>query len=115
MAHYAKVLDGKVIKVIVAEKEFFDSFVDDSPGEWVQTSYNTRGGKHLNGGTPLRKNFANKGYIYDKIKDAFYTPQPFSSWILNEETCLWEAPITKPNDGKRYEWNENNQSWDEIK
>ena len=94
MAHYAKVLDGKVIKVIVAEEDFFDTFVDDSAGEWVQTSYNTFGNQHKLGGTPLRKNFAGVGFHYDGT--GFYEPKPFNSWTLNNTTYLWEAPLTKP-------------------
>ena len=112
MAHYAKVKNGIVTKVIVAEQDFINNYNDNEIGIWVQTSYNTYGGQHKLGGTPLRKNFANKGYIYDKIKDAFYAPQPFSSWTLNEDTCLWEAPTAYPDDGKFYNWNEENQSWD---
>ena len=82
MAHYAKVRDGKVVQVIVAEEKFFDTFVDTSAGEWIQTSYNTRGGVHELGGTPLRKNYAGIGYIYDRERDAFYAPQPFPSWTF---------------------------------
>lgn len=89
MAHFAKVLDGKVIQVIVAEPEFFDSFVDTTPGEWIQTSYNTHGGVHLLGGTPLRKNFAGIGFTYDSNRDAFIPPKPAESSVLDEETCLW--------------------------
>lgn len=123
MAHYAKVTDGIVTKVIVAEAEFFDTFVDDSAGEWIQTSYNTRGGVHYepNSNTPsadqskaLRKNFAGIGFIYDATKDAFYEPQPFMSWTLNEDTCLWEAPVAYPEDGKMYIWNENITNWTEV-
>lgn len=114
MAHYAKVLNGLVEKVIVAEEDFFDSFVDDSPGKWIQTSYNTYGGQHSLGGTPLRKNYAGVGFTYDENRDAFYAPQPYSSWILNESTCLWEAPVAMPNDGNLYEWNETDQQWDLI-
>ena len=95
MAHFAKVLDGKVVQVIVAEQEFIDTFVDETPGKWIQTSYNTRGGQHLLGGTPLRKNYAGIGFSYDKTRDAFIPPQVFPSWSLNETTCLWEAPLTK--------------------
>ena len=113
MSHYAKVRDEKVVQVIVAEEEFFDTFVDTSAGEWIQTSYNTRGGVHELGGTPLRKNYAGIGYIYDRERDAFYAPQPFPSWTLNEDTCCWEAPIPHPQ-GKARKWNEDNQSWDEI-
>ena len=114
MAHFAKVLDGKVINVIVAELEFFETFVDSSPGEWIQTSYNTRGGVHANGGTPLRKNYAGIGFTYDRVRDAFIPPKPFASWTLNNETCLWQAPVPMPNDGKNYEWIESTTSWNEI-
>lgn len=114
MTHFAKVLDGKVIQVIVAEPEFFKTFVDLSPGEWLQTSYNTHGGVHANGGTPLRKNYAGIGYTYDRTRDAFIPPQPFPSWQLNEESCLWECPVAYPNDGKRYIWNEETLSWIEV-
>ena len=114
MAHYAKVTQGIVTQVIVAEPEFFDTFVDDSAGKWVQTSYNTFAGVHQLGGTPLRKNMAGIGSIYDSERDAFYAPQPFPSWILNETTCIWEAPIAEPDDGKFYEWNEATTNWVEI-
>jgi len=114
MAHYAKVLNGKVTQVIVAEAEFFNNFVDTSPGEWIQTSYNTKGGVHLLGGTPLRKNFAGIGFSYDKTKDAFIPEKPYSSWVLDEDTCLWEAPVTYPTDGKEYEWDEDNTNWKEV-
>ena len=95
MAHFAKVNNGIVQQVIVAEPEFFNTFVDSSPGQWIQTSYNTRGGVHILGGTPLRKNYAGVGYTYDAQKDAFIPPKPNDSWVLNEETCLWEPP-TQP-------------------
>jgi hypothetical protein len=114
MAHFAKVLDGRVTQVIVAEPEFFDTFVDSSPGEWIQTSYNTQGGEHKLGGTPLRKNYAGVGYTYDRTLDAFVPPKPFDSWQLNEDTCLWAAPVAMPNDGKVYTWNEETTSWDEV-
>jgi len=113
MAHFAKVENGIVTRVIVAEPEFFNSFVDSSPGDWIQTSYNTRGGVHLLDGTPLRKNFAGVGYTYDRVKDAFIPQKPYPSWTLNEESCLWEPPTPKPTDGKGYEWNEDTQSWSE--
>lgn len=114
MAHYAKVLDGVVTKVIVAEASFFDTFVDTSPGQWVQTSYNTHGGVHLLGGTPLRYNYAGVGFIYDADADAFYAPQPFPSWTLNTSTYLWEPPVAMPDDSDtvRYMWNEDDQQWD---
>ncbi len=111
MAHYAKVVNGTVTRVIVAEAEFFDTFVDDSPGEWIQTSYNTRAGTHTLGGTPLRKNFAAIGGTYDATRDAFIPPQVFASWILDEEKCIWEPPIPEPNDGKDYIWDETTKSW----
>lgn len=112
MAHYAKVLNGQVIQVIVAEPEFFNKFVDSSPGNWIQTSYNTIGGIHLLNGTPLRKNYAGVGFSYDAQRDAFIPPKPYNSWILNEETCLWEAPIAKPEGA--YKWDENLLSWIEM-
>lgn len=114
MSHYAKVLDGKVIQVIVAEPEFFNTFVDSSPGEWIQTSYNTYGGQHKTGGTPLRKNYAGIGYSYDRVKDAFIPPKPFASWVLNETSCLWEPPTAMPDDDNSYIWNETTKSWDQV-
>ena len=113
MAHYAKVKDGIVLKVIVAEQDFIDTYQDNEPGVWVQTSYNTKGGVHELGGTPLRKNYAGKGYTYDTERDAFIPPKPFPSWTLNEDTCLWEAPVAHP-EGKARKWNEENQTWDLI-
>ena len=113
MSHFAKVTDGKVTQVIVAEKEFFDTFVDSSPGTWIQTSYNTHGNQHPNG-TPLRGNYAGIGYTYDSVNDVFYAPQPFPSWILNNTTWLWEAPVAYPTDGKVYKWNESITNWEEI-
>ena len=121
MSHYAKVLNQIVQKVIVADEEFFDTFVDNSPGSWIQTSYNTRGGVHYqpNSNTPsddqslaLRKNFAGVGYHYDGT--GFYAPQPYNSWTLNSTSYLWEPPVANPNDGKTYNWNETDQQWDLI-
>lgn len=111
MAHFAKVLDGKVIQVIVAEPEFFNNFVDSSPGQWIQTSYNTFGNQHKLGGTPLRGNYAGIGYTYDIQNDVFYAPQPFPSWVLNQSTWLWESPVPYPQDDKIYIWNEETTSW----
>ena len=117
MGHYAKVQNGIVSQVIVAEAEFFDTFVDSSPGQWIQTSYNTKGGVHYgqdgepDGGEPLRKNYAGIGYTYDATRDAFIPPQPFTSWTLNETTCLWEAPVAYPDDGNMYIWDEDTTSW----
>ena len=113
MSHFAKVVDGKVTQVIVAEQEFFNTFVDSSPGTWIQTSYNTHGNQHPNG-TPLRGNYAGIGYTYDSVNDVFYAPQPFPSWILNNTTWLWEAPVAYPTDGKVYKWNESITNWEEI-
>lgn len=120
MSHYAKVLDGKVVQVIVAEAEFFDTFVDSSPGAWVQTSYNTRGNVHYgpdgqpDGGVALRGNYAGVGFTYDATHDVFYPPQPYPSWTLNESTWLWEPPVPYPNDGKFYVWDEVTTSWIEV-
>ena len=114
MSHFAKVLDGKVTQVIVAEPDFFNTFVDTSPGAWIQTSYNTHGNQHTNGGTPLRGNYAGIGYTYDTQNDVFYAPKPFASWILNETTWLWEAPVAMPNDDKKYQWDETTISWKEV-
>jgi len=120
MGHFAKVQEGVVTQVIVAEPEFFDTFVDSSPGQWIQTSYNTRGGVHYqpNTNTPsedqskaLRKNYAGVGVTYDATKDAFIPPQPFASWTLNEDSCLWEAPVPYPDDGNLYRWDEDTTSW----
>ncbi len=110
MSHFAKVCDGKVIQVIVAEKEFFDTFVDSSPGTWIQTSYNTHGNQHPEG-RPLRGNYAGIGYTYDSVNDVFYAPQPYPSWILNNNTWLWESPIPYPTDGKVYIWDETITNW----
>jgi hypothetical protein len=113
MGHFAKVVDGKVTQVIVAEPDFFTTFVDSSPGEWIQTSYRTHGGQHPEG-TPLRKNYAGVGYTYDKARDAFIPQQPYASWVLDEATCLWNAPVAMPTDGKIYEWEEATTSWKEL-
>jgi len=120
MAHFAKVVDGTVTQVIVAEPEFFETFVDSSPGQWIQTSYNTRGGVHYDqdgnpdDGTALRKNYAGIGFTYDAGRDAFIPPQPYASWTLNDDTCLWESPVAYPDDGQMYDWNEDTTSWDLV-
>lgn len=113
MAHWAKCVDGKVVSVIVAEKEFFDTFVDSSPGQWLQTSYRTHGGQHPEN-KPLRFNYAGIGYSYDAARDAFVPPQPYASWTLDDATCLWNAPVAMPTDGKAYEWDEATTSWKEL-
>jgi hypothetical protein len=109
MSHFAKVCDGFVTQVIVAEPEFFDTFIDTSPGQWIQTSYNTHGNQHPEG-RPLRGNFAGIGYVYDANNDVFYAPQPFPSWILNNTTWTWEAPVPMPTGGL-YGWDETQQQW----
>jgi hypothetical protein len=115
MAHYAKVENNLVTYVIVADAAFIATLPDTEL--WLQTSYNTRGGVHYgqdgkpDGGIALRKNYAGIGYTYDSVLDAFIPPKPFSRWLLNVQTCLWEAPIPYPNDGKPYAWNESTQSW----
>jgi hypothetical protein len=91
MGHFAKVLDGKVVQVIVAEPDFFDTFVDTSPGTWLQTSYNTVGNQHPEG-RPLRGNFAGIGFTYDHVNDVFIAPKPADDAVLNTETWLWELP-----------------------
>lgn len=113
MSYYAKVNNGVVVQVIVAQEDFFKTFVDSSPGTWLQTSYNTHGNVHINGGTPLRGNYAGLGYIYDQRHDVFYPPQPFPSWQLNTNSWLWEAPTPMPADGKQYIWDETNKTWKE--
>lgn len=111
MAHFAKVENGLVTQVIVAEQDFIDSGAVGTG--WIQTSYNTHGGQHPEG-RPLRKNYAGIGYTYDTERDAFIPPKVYNSWLLNEDSCLWEAPIPKPQDGKEYLWDEPLLSWVEI-
>jgi len=110
MAHFAKVINGVVVDVIVAEEPFIHQRGGD-PNQWVQTSYNTHGGVHTLGGTPLRKNYAGIGYAYDSERDAFIPPKPFESWVLNEGTCLWDAPVPIPADGDNHKWDETTISW----
>ena len=109
MAHFAKVENGIVKQVIVSEQDVIDTGVFGHG--WVQTSYNTHGGVHSNGGTPLRKNYAGVGYSYDEQRDAFIPPKPYPSWLLNEDTCLWDAPTPMPVDDKRYSWDESTLTW----
>jgi hypothetical protein len=119
MAHYAQVINGIVQQVIVAEQDFIDSGAVGNPADWVQTSYNTQGGIHLNDGTPLRKNYAGIGFIYDAGRDAFYAPAPYPSWVLDEATCYWNPPIARPEDtppteteeGIFYTWDESIVNW----
>lgn len=120
MSHFAKICDGKVIQVIVAEPDFFDTFVDTSPGQWLQTSYNTKGGVHYgadgqpDGGVALRGNYAGIGYTYDHVNDVFYAPQPFASWTLNQTTWQWEPSVAYPDDGLQYAWDEATTTWVEV-
>ena len=129
MANFAKIgLNGKVIGVLsVHNNELLDSngveqevngidFLTKLTGWsiWVQTSYNTIGGVHSSGGTPLRKNHAGIGYTYDEDRDAFIPKKPYNSWILNEDTCIWEAPVAMPEDDNMYTWNESTTSWDIV-
>ena len=114
MAHFAKVENGVVTQVIVAEQEFIDSGALGNPATWIQTSYNTQGGVHTAGGTPLRKNYAGIGFLYMADIDAFVPPKPFDSWVLNAESGTWQAPIPRPNDGKNYIWDEEILNWKET-
>ena len=122
MAHFAEIGENNIVKrVIVAEQDFIDSGAVGDSSNWIQTSYNTRGGVHYapnshepDGGIALRKNYAGIGFTYDSDRDAFYQLQPYPSWLLNEDTCQWESPIPYPDDDKRYKWNEENQSWDVL-
>ena len=121
MSHYAKIINKEVTEVIVASEDYIKTKVEDK-GYWVQTSYNTKGGIHYDqSGNPsadqskaLRKNYAGIGYSYDKDRDAFIPPQPYPSWTLNETSCLWEAPVAMPTDGKMYNWDEDSGSWKEA-
>jgi hypothetical protein len=123
MGSYAKVRDGVVNRVIVADEDFVNRYIDNEVGKWIQTSYNTRGGIHYDPATgqpspdqskALRKNFAGIGYTYDSGRDAFYPPKPFPSWTLNETSCQWEAPVAMPSDGKMYSWDESTKQWTEV-
>lgn len=113
MSHFAEIDENNVVlRVIVAEQDFIDSGAVGDPSRWIKTSYNTLAGKHMQGGTPLRKNYAGIGYMYDAQRDAFIPPRPeYESWILNEETCLWEPPVPYPTDGEFYIWEEALQEW----
>lgn len=110
--HFAEIdKNGIVIRVIVADQAFIDSGRVGNPKNWIETSYNTQEGKHPEG-KPLRKNYAGIGFTYDKTRDAFIPPQDFPSWLLNEETATWKPPKEKPQDGKKYVWNENIKDWE---
>jgi hypothetical protein len=120
MSYYAKINQNNVVEVVIAAEE---NFIKTQEGKWVQTSYNTRNGVHYepNSDIPsvdqskaLRKNYAGRGYTYDETRDAFIPPKHFNSWILNEDTCLWEAPVAMPQDDNSYNWNEQTLSWDLV-
>lgn len=119
MAHWAEIDENNLVtRVLVGNNddpnEGYDWLIENLGGTWVKTSYNTHGGVHNGGGTPLRKNYAGIGYTYDADRDAFIPPQPFESWILNEDTCLWDAPVEYPSDGKMYTWDEDTTNWVEV-
>jgi hypothetical protein len=122
MAHFALINENNVVNNIVVidneHEDYGQEYLAETlgfGGTWIQTSYNTRAGEHLNGGTPLRKNYAIIGGVYDPTRDAFYRTQPFPSWVLNEETCLWEAPVSRPEDeSKLWNWDEEAGNWVET-
>ena len=115
MSHFAQIDDNNIVtQVIVVEQDVLDTVLLGVTNSWIQTSYNTSGGIHKLGGTPLRKNYAGIGYTYDNTRDAFIPPKPYNSWILNEDSCLYEAPTPMPDDGKMYNWDEETTSWIEV-
>ena len=115
MAHFAQIDENNIVtQVLVIEQDVVDTGLFGDPASFIQTSYNTQGGVHLLGGTPLRKNYAGIGYTYDPQRDAFYAPQPYPSWTLNETSCVWESPTPMPSDGKIYTWDEATTSWVEA-
>lgn len=113
MSHFAQINEhNQVLQVLVIEQNVIDTGLFGDPASFIQTSYNTYGGVHKLGGVPLRKNFAGQGFTYDPIRDAFIPPKPYNSWVLNEDTCLWEAPVPLPDNNTSYWWNENQQAWE---
>ena len=116
MSHFAQIDENNVVtQVLVIEQDVVDSGLFGDPASWIQTSYNTIGGVHKLGGTPLRKNYAGIGYTYDATRDAFIPPKPFASWVLNEDSCQWESPTPMPvEEGKIFVWNEDTTSWVEF-
>ena len=116
MAHYAFLDENNIVTEVIVGCDESETNWEQHYGNFrgqvcKQTSYNTKGGVHSNGGTPFRKNYAGIGFFYDAIRDAFIEPKPFESWILNEETCVWEAPVKYPDDDKMYGWDESQQAW----
>ena len=119
MAHYAFLDENNIVTEVITGKEEGNFNWEQQYGSFrgqlcKRTSYNTIGGVHQLGGTPFRKNYAGIGYSYDQTRDAFIAPKPFNSWILNEDTCIWNAPVAKPQDGNKYKWNEQTLSWDLV-
>ncbi len=118
MAHFAKLDENNIVTFVTVGRQEDDGKEADlcarTGDVYKQTSYNTHGGVHALGGTPLRKNYAGIGYTYDAGRDAFIPPKPYASWVLNETTCLWDAPVAYPDDGKRYSWDEATTSWVEV-
>ena len=123
MAHFAQIDENNIVtQVIVVEQDVINTGLFGNPATWIQTSYNTRGGVHYgqdgqpDNGVALRKNYAGIGYTYDSTRDAFIPPKPYASWLLNEATCFWEAPVAQPaaQEGVFYSWNEDTQSWESV-
>jgi len=118
MAHFAKLDENNIVVFVTVGRDEDNGKENELTARtgdaYKQTSYNTHGGVHSNGGTPFRKNYAGIGYTYDSQRDAFIPPKPFNSWVLNESTCLWDAPVAMPTDDKRYTWDENTINWVEI-
>ena len=113
MSHFAQLDENNIVtRVLVIEQDVIDTGLFGDPATWVQTSYNTYGGEHIQGGTPLRKNYAGIGYTYDATRDAFIPPNEFKGWVLNETTCQWESPTPMPvTEGVYYYWNNDTESW----
>jgi|TARA_R110002012_G_scaffold78610_2_gene200231 hypothetical protein len=122
MSHFAEINSDNIVqRVLVIDQETLNTGAWGSPNNWIQTSYNTRGGVHYapnsntpDDGVPLRKNYAGVGYTYDETRDAFIAPKPYPSWTLVEESCQWQAPVAYPDDGKRYSWDEDITNWKEV-
>jgi len=120
MAYFAEINKDNIVTRVLAvsdnEEHRGEDFLANElgfGGKWIQTSYNTYGGVHRFNKNPLRKNYASIGYTYDEERDVFIAPKPFTKWVLNEETCIWEAPTPYPTDDKRYVWNDNRGEWEE--
>lgn len=121
MAHFAQIDDNNIVtQVLVIDQETVNTGSFGDPSTFIQTSYNTRAGVHYGAdgqpddGVALRKNYAGIGYTYDSVRDAFYAPQPYQSWLLDDETCTWKAPVEYPTDGKIYTWDEETTNWVEV-